>query len=427
MKKLYALVDCNNFYVSCERMFDPSLHNKPVVVLSNNDGCIISRSEEAKALGIPMGESAYKARQVLEQNNVRVFSSNYTLYGDMSRRVMNVLSHFSPDVEIYSVDEAFLNLTTLLTNDIKQHAIKLRSTVQQRTGIPVSVGIAPTKTLAKLANRLTKKQKDKQGVVLLQEQEAIRHALKITAVGDVWGIGHRNARKLAAFGISTAWDLSQATDSFVKKHLTVVGLRTAKELRGEACLDMEMAPPAKRSICTSRSFGKALTSMDLIKEATASYASSCAAKLRRQRTCAGLLTVYLQSYPDKDEQVYYNSKTVMLPVATNSTLELVHYANLALQPLYRQGYHYKKSGVIVSELCAQDHAQMPLLDTIDREKHQRIMEVIDKVNARWGRGTLISAEQGVYAPEENHPWKMRSEMRSPRYTTHINEIMVVKS
>lgn len=427
MKKLYALVDCNNFYVSCERVFNPKLENKPVVVLSNNDGCIISRSDEAKALGIAMGESAFKAREMLELNGVEIHSSNYALYGDMSRRVMNTLSHFTPDMEIYSIDEAFLDFSNLYKRDLRQHAQELVRTVKQWTGIPVSVGIAPTKTLAKLANRLTNKKNDRQSIVLLQNKQEIEEALKSTAAGDVWGIGRQNAKKLADFSIHTAWDLSNASDAFIRKHLTVVGLRTARELRGEACLDLELVPTAKQSICTSRSFGQPITSLEHLKEATASYAANCALKLRRQQSCASILTVYLQAYPDQSGVAYYNSRTVMLPAATSSSFELVHYANLALQPLYKSGYRYKKTGVIVSDLCLQANAQLPLLDTIDRGKHRRLMETMDKVNSRWGHGTLITAEQGVYADEDLNPWKMRCAKRSPRYTTHLDELMVVRA
>ncbi len=427
MKKLYALVDCNNFYVSCERVFNPTLEKRPVVVLSNNDGCIISRSDEAKALGFAMGEAAFLAKEKLELHKVKVFSSNYTLYGDMSRRVMSTLSHFTPDIEIYSIDEAFLDLGNFYKKDLQQHAQELVSTVKQWTGIPVSVGIGTTKTLAKLANRLTKKSKGRHGAVMLQTQEEIEKALKATAVGDVWGIGRRNAQKLAKFNIHTAWDLRSASDAFIRKHLTVVGLRTARELRGEACLELELVAPSKQSICTSRSFGQPITSLDLLKEATASYAANCALKLRRQQSCASILTTFLQTYPDRSGATYYNSRTVMLPAATNSSFELVHYANLALQPLYKTGYRYKKTGVIVSDLCLQANAQLPLLDTVDRGKHQRLMEVMDKVNSRWGHGTLITAEQGVYAKEEHNPWRMKSAERSPRYTTHLDEMMVVRA
>ncbi|MCC9135947.1 Y-family DNA polymerase [Pontibacter silvestris] len=428
MKKLFALVDCNNFYASCERVFKPKLEGKPIVVLSNNDGCIIARSAEAKALGIPMGQPEFMTRELVKQHHVKVFSSNYALYGDMSARVMQILATFSPGIEVYSIDEAFLDLSNLLSQDLQQHAMKLCQTVVKWTGIPVSVGIAPSKTLAKLANRMTKKSGEKQAVAILQDTKEIEDILARTKVGDVWGIGKRNAHKLAGFGIHTALDLAQASDAFVKKHLTVVGLRTAKELRGEPCIELEQTPDSKQNICTSRSFGNPTTNLEHIQEATAYYATLCAAKLRRQQSCAKVLTVYLQAYPFKNKPAYYNSKTIMLPVATNSTLELIKYANMALKPLYKKGYRYKKSGVIVSEICPQANAQLPLLDTIDRSKHQRLMQAVDSINSTWGRDTVTTAAQGVYDQEKRpNPWEMKSMYRSERYTTHLNELLCVQA
>lgn len=428
MTKLFALVDCNNFYASCERVFRPELEGKPIVVLSNNDGCIIARSEEAKALGIPMGQPEFMTRELVEQHHVEVFSSNYTLYGDMSSRVMQVLAQFTPAIEVYSIDEAFLDLGNFFSLDVQQHAKVLRQRVKQWTGIPVSVGIAPTKTLAKLANRITKKLKTRHSVTLLQDPKEIEEVLASTEAGDVWGIGRRNADKLLGFGIHTALDLAQASDAFIKRHLTVVGLRTAKELRGESCIDLEQVPADKQNICTSRSFGKPVTQLEHIKEATAYYATQCAAKLRHQQSCAQVLTVNLLAYPRRRESAYYNSKTFVLPVATNSTLELIHYANLALQPLYKPGYFYKKSSVIVSELCPQANAQLPLLDTIDRSKHQRLMQALDCINSTWGRGTVTAAAQGVYNHvKQPNPWEMKSMKKSKRYTTHLDELLCVQA
>jgi len=429
MTGLIALVDCNNFYSSCERVFNPKLEGKPIVVLSNNDGCIIARSEEAKALGIPMGASAFKVKPLLEEKKVHVFSSNYTLYGDMSARVMQTLAHFSPHLEVYSIDEAFLELNHLPGRHVCEQALQLRHTVKQWTGIPVSVGIAPTKTLAKLANRFCKKGAGTGQVLLLQTAADIAGALQQTEVGAVWGIGRQQAHKLATFGIYTAKDLSDASDAFVRKHLTVVGLRTVKELRGEPCLELEQVATNKQHICTSRSFGQPVMALELVQEATALYASRCAAKLRRQQSCASAITVYLQAYPFKNEQAYYNSKTLQLPAATNSTLELVQYAARALGLLYRPGYRYKKSGVIVSELCPEMQAQLPLLDTIDREKHRRLMQVMDSINTKWGKETVTTAAQGVYGDDKSsrkNPWKMRSAHRSNRYTTHLEELLCVQ-
>lgn len=427
MAALYALADCNNFYVSCERVFAPHLEGKPVVVLSNNDGCVISRSNEAKALGIKMGEPEFLLKEQIRQHDIQVFSSNYTLYGDMSRRVMATMAQFAPEMEVYSIDEAFLDFSNLAGKELTTYATEIRATVKKWTGIPISIGIAPTKTLAKLANRLSKKNKTADGVLLLQDENELNEALSKTDVGDVWGIGRRNAQKLASFGIYTAKDLSCASDSFIRKHLTVVGLRTARELRGEPCLELELITAAKQNMCTSRSFGKPVTSLELLHEATASYTATCAAKLRRQKSCARVLTVFLQAYPFQNEPAYYNSKTITLPTATNSTLELLHYAALALKPLFREGYRYKKTGVILSELNHAHNTQTSFLDTVDRAKHQCLMEVMDKVNGLWGKQTLIAAAQGVYDPKkQQNPWLMKSMKMSPRYTTHPAEMLCVR-
>ncbi|MDX5417891.1 MAG: Y-family DNA polymerase [Hymenobacteraceae bacterium] len=421
MTSLFALVDCNNFYASCERVFDPKLEGKPIVVLSNNDGCIIARSNEAKALGIQMGEPAFKAKDAIEHHNVQVFSSNYTLYGDMSARVMQTLAKFTPNLEVYSIDEAFLDLGNFYGRDLNQYAGELRHTVKTWTGIPVSVGVAPTKTLAKRANRLSKKSKKANGVLVLTDERHIEEALRRTEVGDVWGIGRRYAKKLAGFGIHTALDLRNATDAFVKKHMTVVGLRTVRELRGEPCLDLEMVAANKQNICTSRSFGAPVTSLSQLQEATANYTSRCAAKLRRQHSCAGAITVFLQTNPFREtDPQYFSNKTIALPTATNSTLELVQYASLALQALYKPGYRYKKSGVIVSELRPQNQVQTSLLDTVDRDKHQRLMQALDKLNSAWGRDSVTCAAQGT-----TRPWQLKCEKKSPCYTTQLGELLCV--
>jgi DNA polymerase V len=421
MTSLFALVDCNNFYASCERVFDPKLEGKPIVVLSNNDGCIIARSNEAKALGIKMGEPAFQVKDVIAQHNVHVFSSNYTLYGDMSARVMQTLAQFTPNLEVYSIDEAFLDLGNFYGRDLNVYAREMRDTVRAWTGIPVSVGVAPTKTLAKLANRLSKKSKKADGVLVLTDERHIQEALRRTEIGDVWGIGRRYARKLAGFGIHTALDLRNVSDAFAKKHLTVVGLRTVRELRGEPCQDLELAAPNKQHICTSRSFGSPVTTLSQLREATANYASRCAAKLRRQGSCAGAITVFLETnrFREADAQ-YFNSKTIALPTATNSTLELLHYTNLALQSLYRAGYRYKKSGVIVSELRSQNQVQTSLLDTVDREKHQRLMQTLDKLNSAWGRDKVTSAAQGT-----TRPWQLKCERKSPCYTTQLKDLLCI--
>ncbi|SFH16523.1 Y-family DNA polymerase [Pontibacter chinhatensis] len=421
MTSLFALCDCNNFYASCERVFDPSLEGKPVVVLSNNDGCVIARSSEAKALGIPMGEPYFKIRNLAEHGLVHVFSSNYVLYGDMSNRVMQTLSLFTPNVEVYSIDECFLDLGALYGVDLPSYAKTIKRTVQQWTGIPVSLGVAPTKALAKIANRLSKKSVKAGGVLVLTEPRHIQKALEATKIEDVWGIGRQYAKFLKKHNIHTALDFANLPESWVKQHMTIVGLRLQKELKGEPCLELEEALPAKKGICTSRSFGKKITTLDELQEATASYAAKCARKLRQQKSCARLVTVFVttNTFSEHDRQ-YYNSKTICLPVATNSDMELIHYAGIALKEIYREGYWFKKSGVIVTEIVPERQVQLNLLDTVDREKHGRLMEAVDGLTDRFGRGKVWVAAQGV-----DNSWQLKSEFKSPSYTTRLSEIQTV--
>jgi len=418
MTHLYALCDCNNFYASCERVFDPSLNNKPVVVLSNNDGCVIARSNEAKVLGIAMGEPFFKLRHLVESKQVYAFSSNYTLYGDMSNRVMQTLSRFTPHAEVYSIDECFLDLGSFCHIDLHTYAWEIKRTVLQWTGIPVSLGIAPTKTLAKVANRLAKKSKKANGVLVLTHPQHIQKALEATPLQDVWGIGRRYARFLQQRHVHTAYDFSKLSESWVKQHMTVVGLRLLKELRGEACLELEEVASPKKGICTSRSFGKRVNTFDDLQEATATYAARCARKLRRQNSCARLLTVFVTTnkFSENDRQ-YYNSKTIAMPVATNSDIELIHYANLALKAIYRDGYWYKKSGVIVSEIEPEYQLQLSLLDTIDREKHGKLMRVLDGLSDRFGQGIIRTATQGL-----SNAWQLKSDFKSPCYTTQLADL-----
>ncbi|MFD3003104.1 Y-family DNA polymerase [Pontibacter toksunensis] len=423
MTSLFGLVDCNNFYASCERVFNPALNGKAVVVLSNNDGCVIARSNEAKALGIQMGEPFFKIRNLVEHNYVHAFSSNYVLYGDMSDRVMQTLSQFTPHVEVYSIDECFLDLGDFYDIDLFSYAWNIKKTVGQWTGIPVSLGVAPTKALAKVANKLAKKSKKANGVLVLTEPYHIQKALEATKIEDVWGVGSQYATFLKKHNIHTALDFSIASENWVRKHMTVVGVRLLKELRGESCLELEEITPPKKGICTSRSFGTKLTKLDDVLEATASYAARCAKKLRSQKSCARLITVFVQTnrYSENDRQ-YYNSKTICMPVATNSDIELIHYATLALKAIYKPNYFYKKSGVIVTEIIPENHIQYDLLDTVDRDKHSRLMKVMDGLTDRFGRSKVMVAAQGV-----NKDWILRSDYKSPCYTTRIAELPVVSN
>lgn len=418
---MFALVDCNNFYVSCERVFRPDLNGKPVVVLSNNDGCIIARSNEAKKLGIRMGEPAFKIADFLQKNNVTVFSSNYALYGDLSQRVMGTLSQFTPEIEIYSIDEGFLNLSGIPVQ-LAEYAQTIRQTVCRNVGIPVSIGIGPTKVLAKTANHYGKKVPENNGVYILDTQDKIMEALKIFEIGEVWGIGRQYAAMLHSMGVKTAWDFTQMPEDWVKKQMTVVGLRIKKELEGISCLKMELIAPAKKAICTSRSFGQFQTTIEPLKEAVATFASRCAYKLRRQHSCAKTIMVFIHTngFNPRDPQ-YAQNVVIPLPVATNSTMEIIQYASIGLRAIFREGYRYKKAGIIVTEIVPENEVQGSLFDTVDRDKHSKITKAMDQINQKFGRDTLKLAVLGF-----NPRWKLRQEKLSPCYTTRWDEIITVK-
>jgi DNA polymerase V len=421
MTSLFGLVDCNNFYASCERVFNPALNGKPVVVLSNNDGCVIARSNEAKALGIQMGDPFFKIRNLVEHNHVHAFSSNYVLYGDMSDRVMQTLSQFTPHVEVYSIDECFLDLGDFYDKDLFSYAWEIKKTVGQWTGIPVSLGVAPTKALTKVANKLAKKSRKANGVLVLTDPYHIQKALEATKIEDVWGVGSQYAKFLKKHNIHTALDFSNTSENWVRKHMTVVGVRLLKELSGESCMELEEITPPKKGICTSRSFGTKLTELNDIQEATASYAAKCAKKLRGQKSCAKLITVFVQTnrFSENDRQ-YHNSKTICMPVATNSDIELIYYAKMALKAIFKPNYYYKKSGVIVTEIIPENHIQYDLMDTLDRAKHSRMMKVMDGLTDRFGRSKVMVAAQGT-----NKSWILKSDYKSPCYTTRIAELPVV--
>jgi len=419
---MYGLIDCNNFYASCERVFQPSLNGKAIVVLSNNDGCVIARSAEAKALGIPMGEPAFKLKDLIESNQVAVFSSNYVLYGDMSNRVMTTIGAFVPEMEVYSIDEAFLILDGFENINLYELGGKLVKTVIRNTGIPVSLGIAPTKTLAKVANKFAKKYKAYKGVCIIDTDEKREKALKLTKIGDVWGIGRQYAKKLEYHSVNTAWDFTQRSKAWVKQHMGVVGERIWLELCGTACIETEM-PKAKKTICTSRSFGEKLTTIEPISEAVANFAASCAQKLRAQKSTAALLTVFIHTNPFATNQPqYYNQAVMKLTVSSNDTTELIDFALRGLQSIFKAGYQYKKAGVIVGDISPERPLQMDMFDTRNRTKYDKVMLVIDKLNASYGRQKVKIAAQGF-----DRKWTLKNEQLSPCYSTNIKDILVVKA
>ena len=417
---MIALVDCNNFYASCERVFNPSLVGKPVIVLSNNDGCVVARSNEAKALGISAGVPLFEIKDIVLKNGVSVFSSNYTLYGDMSNRVMATLRDFSPCVEIYSIDEAFLCFDGLESIGMLSHATKMRQTVIRNTGIPVSVGIATTKTLTKIANRIVKKRPKLNGVLFLQDELYVRRALQITDIEDVWGVGRRYAKKLRYYGINTAYDLTLKSDSWIRKELSVVGLRMVKELRGEPCHDLEMLRKTKKSIVTSRSFGSLIKEYKELEEAVSNFAASCAAKLRNEGSVCTFVTVFVTTNPfrEKDPQ-YHNSRTSTLQTPSSYTLDIIAAALSGLKDIYINGYNYKKAGVMVSGITPASHIQLDLFSTKNIDKENSLMKTLDMLNNRYGRNALQVASQGYSAT-----WKLKQEKISPSYTTNIEDIIV---
>lgn len=414
---MFGLVDCNNFYASCERVFNPSLNGKPIVVLSNNDGCVIARSNEAKVLGIKMGVPAYQIKGLVKQHDVAVFSSNYVLYGDMSGRVMSMLAELAPEIEVYSIDEAFLNLEGIQNLQILGSEIVRQ--VTRGTGIPVSVGIAPTKTLAKVANKFAKKYPAYNRLCIIDTEDKRTKALQLTGIGDVWGIGRKQAAKLEKQGVRTAYDFTQLPGSWVRKNMTVTGERIWKELRGISCIDMEIAPPAKKQICTSRSFGKMVEDIDTMSEAIATHASTCAKKLRQQKSYAMSLMVFIHTNNFREDlPQYWKNTIVQLPIPTSDTLEIVEYALSGLKTIFMEGYQYKKAGVIITEITT--NAQLGLFDSIDRDKRERLMQVVDKINGKFQHHVKL-AVQG-----SGRDWKLKQEQLSQRYTTDINEVIIIK-
>jgi len=411
----------NNFYVSCERVFQPTLSGKPVVVLSNNDGCVIARSEEAKAFGIPMGLPAFQLADLLQDQPIEVYSSNYTLYGDMSARVMMTMAQWTPDVEVYSIDEAFLKLSALPPEGLSVYGQTMRTTIQQWTGIPVSIGLGPTKTLAKLANRLAKRSAEAGGVVALTATSEVEAALAQTPIEHLWGIGPGYTRRLKAHAITTALQLRDANDRWIRQLLGVVGQRIVWELRGISCLPLERCPPPKHSLMMSRSFGRPITTLTEMREAVATYMTRAAEKLRRHHVAARVVTVFLTTNRFRDEPQYTKSATMPLPVATQDTAELIRYALQGIAQIFREGYRYKKAGVMVTELVPAHQIQAHLFDQHDRERSRRLMAAIDAINTQWGSGTVRYAAVGVQPR-----WRMRCVRRSPRYTTRWEEPAVVR-
>jgi DNA polymerase V len=419
---MYALVDCNNFYCSCERVFKPELENKPVVVLSNNDGCIISRSDEAKHLGIAMASPAFMIDDFLKKNHVSVFSSNYTLYGDMSDRVMKTIASFVPRMEIYSIDEAFIDLHDMPYTDLLNLGVEIRNTVKRDTGIPVSIGIASTKTLAKMANRYAKKKHKDTGVFWAANKMLEDEMLSFTEVGDIWGVGKQYALLLNRNDFKTALDFKTAPDDWVREKMSVLGLRLLNELRGIPAIKWEFEIKPKKNICTSRSFGRLLSDKNEIAEAITNYAAACALKLRRQKSCCNIVHVFIQTNPHKtEEKQYFRSINVELERASNNSSEIIKSAMKGFNIIFMDGYRFMKAGIMVLDIVPENQVQTSMFDFAKKERDKKIMSAIDKVNNSLGKEIVRMAVQGF-----EKRYKLRADHLSQCYTTNINQLLKVK-
>lgn len=431
-QRAFALVDVNNFYVSCERVFNPKLRNRPVVVLSNNDGCVISRSAEAKALDIAMGAPWFKIRKFLEQENVFVLSSNYALYADMSNRVMSILRQFSPAQEIYSIDESFLDLSGFSHLDLTDYAQKLRKTVLQGTDLPVCVGIGSSKTLSKLANHCAKQHAVLNGVCNFNAMVGaeVDASLRGISVGSVWGIGRGLFKKMNDLEIYTAYDLKCSEAATMRKKFSVVLEKTIRELNGTACLELEQVRGPHQQILSTRSFGQTVRDLQNLQEAVTLLTTRASEKLRQRQMFAGCVYVYIRTSPFRDpSQQYENGFNVPLQTPTNSTMLLVGAAFKALRQIYRPGYDYMKAGVSLRELATAQAQQQDMFETTSaHDKSVRLMQTIDTINQKMGRATIRLASEGLQkhkGEQIKQPWRMKQEMVSPRYTTCWDDLLKV--
>ncbi|WP_395092628.1 Y-family DNA polymerase [Vaginella massiliensis] len=417
---MYALVDCNNFYASCERVFNPQLRHKPIVVLSNNDGCVVARSNEAKALGIPMGAPAFEYKKIFQDNNVNVFSSNYALYGDMSNRVIRILRKYTPDLEVYSIDESFLQFKGFQNYDLVSYAKEIRKEVLKNTLIPTCIGIAPTKALTKVANRIAKKYPQLEGVYAIDSEEKRIKALRWLAIEDVWGIGRQFAKKLKAKGVNKALDFTLLPDEYVRKEFTVVGLRLKKELEGVSAMELEDVK-TKKNIATTRSFDKTYEDKTYLQERIATFAATCAEKLRNQHSNCQIVTIFIFTNRfQEDKPQYYQSINVTIPFPTNSSIEIIKYAKIGLDAIYKKGYAYKKAGVIVGGITPESEKQFNMFED-EHPKHRKLMNVMDQLNFKYGVKKLKIGSQAL-----DKTWKMRQDLLSPNYTTKWNDILTIQ-
>ena len=417
-KKVFALIDCNAFYVSCERVFNPKLNNKPVVALSNNDGCIIARSKEAKALGIKMGVPLFKVKDIVERENVIVFSSNYTLYADMSRRVMNIISEFAPSIEVYSIDEAFIELTNMNV-DYESYARHMRKVILQYTGIPVSIGIASTKTLTKVANHIAKDDESLEGVCSLIQHENLDQVLEDTNVADVWGVGRQLSKKLIANGIFNAKLLKNCEDAWVRKMMSVNGLKTVSELREISCLDLEETSATRKSCCTTRSFGKPLINLEDIEQAVTTFARRATERIRGENLIASTVSVFLRTNPFDRNRYYSNSSTTTLSYPTYDTVQIVKIALQLTKIIFRENYKYKKAGVLLSGFYEKGTETKDLFSEA-RYRSPKLMSAVDQINERYGSDTIQIATECQMGK-----WKQKRKNCTQSYTTQLDNVLLI--
>jgi len=419
---MFALIDCNNFYASCERVFQPHLNGKPVVILSNNDGCVIARSNEAKSLGIPMGAPAFKYKEVFQKNKVQIFSSNFTLYGDISNRVMSIISRYVPDVEIYSIDEAFIKFDGFSKEEANEKCSDIIKTILKWTGIHVSIGLAPTKSLAKVANRIAKKYSTRtKGFYSINNNEKRIKALKNISAGDIWGIGFQNEKKLLKVNVKSGMDFVNLPDQWVKKNMSIIGLKLKKELEGIPTLNIEEGRIDKKSIATTRSFESEISSLNDLIERITTFSVVAAKKLRRQNSECNMISIFIRSNPFKqNDDKYHFSLTGSLPFSTNSSIEISKFAVKLLTKIYSKNKSYKKAGIILMGLSPQSSHQFSLFDqNIDKQK--KLMRSIDNIDNKYGLYKVRLASQ-----DQKRIWKMKRQKLSRNYTTEIDEVLIVK-
>lgn len=422
MSELLAVIDANNFYVSCERVFNPKLVGKPVIVLSNNDGCVVARSNEAKKLGIKMGQPFFEIADLVKKHNVEFFSSNYKLYADLSSRVMAAIMHYFPEVEIYSIDEAFVKFDFLNSNEVMPYAKKVKDKIKQWTGIPVSIGIAKTKTLAKLANDYAKKHQETENVFNIHSVDDIDKFLEQFPVEDIWGIGGKLSAKFRQAGILTAKDLKYANPSVVDKIAHINGLRTQDELNEKIAYEVEIDSPAKKSITCSRSFGEKVENIEPLETAISNFAEQAALKLREQQSVCRMLVVFLQT-SRFDKKLYFNARETFFENYTNYSAQIIEAAVNSIRAIYRRGFRYQKCGVILADIQPENSIQFSLFENEEvRNKKSDIIKRYDKLNAKYGKGTLIFASSAL----QNDQWKMIRNRLSPEYTTSWKDLLTIK-